>query len=120
MDGTLLDSTAGVVGAWEIFRQSYPHIDVKSILSCEIFILDHLCRNLDFFSTASHGVRTIDNLRTYLGIEDPEILEVLIQPARLYSCIYSHFFRTRRNASKKLLYLALRKVDDQASLFCLE
>jgi len=35
MDGTLVDSTAGVIGAWEVFRQSYPDIDVDCILSCE-------------------------------------------------------------------------------------
>lgn len=35
MDGTLVDSTAGVVGAWETFREAYPDIDVQSILSCE-------------------------------------------------------------------------------------
>ncbi|KDR83939.1 hypothetical protein GALMADRAFT_150979 [Galerina marginata CBS 339.88] len=57
MDGTLVDSTAGVVGAWELFRQSYPTIDVHYILS------------------SSHGVRTVDNLKTHCGIEDPEILE---------------------------------------------
>ncbi|KAF8969463.1 HAD-like domain-containing protein [Flammula alnicola] len=57
MDGTLVDSTAGVVGAWELFRQSYPSIDVHDILS------------------SAHGVRTIDNLRNHCGIEDPEILE---------------------------------------------
>ncbi|PPQ77406.1 hypothetical protein CVT25_010988 [Psilocybe cyanescens] len=57
MDGTLVDSTAGVVGAWELFRQTYPTIDVHDILS------------------SAHGVRTVDNLRKYCGIEDPEILE---------------------------------------------
>jgi len=36
MDGTLVDSTAGVVGAWELFRLSYPSIDVHHILSCEL------------------------------------------------------------------------------------
>lgn len=35
MDGTLVDSTAGVVGAWKIFQESYPDIDVDQILSCE-------------------------------------------------------------------------------------
>ncbi|KAF5358940.1 hypothetical protein D9758_004764 [Tetrapyrgos nigripes] len=57
MDGTLVDSTAGVVGAWEIFREKYPHIDVENILS------------------SAHGVRTIENLRRYCGVEDPEELE---------------------------------------------
>lgn len=35
MDGTLVDSTAGVVGAWDLFRQTYPFLDVHHILSCE-------------------------------------------------------------------------------------
>ncbi|KAF9268156.1 HAD-like protein [Marasmius fiardii PR-910] len=57
MDGTLVDSAAGVAGAWEVFQEKYPHIDVQEILSC------------------SHGIRTVDNLRNYCGIEDPEELE---------------------------------------------
>ncbi|KAF8204816.1 HAD-like domain-containing protein [Pholiota molesta] len=57
MDGTLVDSTAGVVGAWELFSESYPHIDVHDILS------------------SAHGVRTVDNLRNYCHITDPQILE---------------------------------------------
>lgn len=32
MDGTLLDSTAGVVGAWEKFKETYPGIDIHKIL----------------------------------------------------------------------------------------
>jgi beta-phosphoglucomutase-like phosphatase (HAD superfamily) len=35
MDGTLVDSTAGVEGAWHAFSKTYPGIDVKDILSCE-------------------------------------------------------------------------------------
>jgi hypothetical protein len=35
MDGTLVDSTAGVVGAWTTFAKAYPGIDVHEILSCE-------------------------------------------------------------------------------------
>ncbi|KAG6833932.1 hypothetical protein H0H87_007943 [Tephrocybe sp. NHM501043] len=57
MDGTLVDSTAGVVGAWELFRETYPTIDVRDILS------------------SAHGVRTVDNLKKYCGIVDPEELE---------------------------------------------
>ncbi|RDB22770.1 Sugar phosphatase YfbT [Hypsizygus marmoreus] len=57
MDGTLVDSTAGVVGAWEVFREQYPNIDVQNILS------------------SAHGVRTVDNLRNYCGVEDPDELE---------------------------------------------
>lgn len=33
MDGTLVDSTAGVEGAWEEFAKMYPGMDVKEILS---------------------------------------------------------------------------------------
>jgi beta-phosphoglucomutase-like phosphatase (HAD superfamily) len=36
MDGTLVDSTAGVEGAWHEFSISYPDIDVHDILSCEL------------------------------------------------------------------------------------
>lgn len=59
MDGTLVDSTAGVTAAWEFFAEKYPdkNIDVGEILS------------------VSHGVRTVDNLRKYCGIEDPDELE---------------------------------------------
>ena len=35
MDGTLVDSTDGVVGAWELFAETYPGIDVTEILSCQ-------------------------------------------------------------------------------------
>jgi len=57
MDGTLVDSTDGVVGAWELFRESYPGIDVGEILS------------------TSHGIRTVDNLKKHCNIQDPEKLE---------------------------------------------
>ncbi|KAK7060469.1 DL-glycerol-3-phosphatase [Paramarasmius palmivorus] len=57
MDGTLVDSAAGVVGAWELFKEKYPHIDVHDILS------------------SSHGVRTVENLKIYCGVDDPEELE---------------------------------------------
>jgi glycerol 3-phosphatase-1 len=33
MDGTLVDSTAGVVGAWNTFAEAYPGIDVHHILN---------------------------------------------------------------------------------------
>lgn len=35
MDGTLVDSAAGVEGAWELFSQKYPDVDVHHVLSCE-------------------------------------------------------------------------------------
>ncbi|KAI0082434.1 phosphatase [Panus rudis PR-1116 ss-1] len=57
MDGTLVDSTDGVVGAWQKFAESYPGIDVHEILS------------------SSHGVRTVENLRIHCGITDPGELE---------------------------------------------
>ncbi|KAJ7094586.1 phosphatase [Mycena belliarum] len=57
MDGTLVDSKAAVEGAWDVFKLSYPHIDVTQILS------------------SSHGVRTTDNLRIHCGITDPDELE---------------------------------------------
>lgn len=34
--------------------------------------------SLDFSDTASHGVRTVDNLKNHCGIQDPEILEVSV------------------------------------------
>ena len=34
MDGTLVDSAEGVLGAWQLFAQTYPGIDVHDILSC--------------------------------------------------------------------------------------
>lgn len=57
MDGTLVDSTDGVVGAWETFQESYPDIDINKILK------------------SSHGIRTVDNLREHCRIQDPDILE---------------------------------------------
>jgi len=35
MDGTLVDSTDGVVGAWETFQESYPDININKILKCQ-------------------------------------------------------------------------------------
>lgn len=57
MDGTLVDSTDGVVGAWELFAETYPGIDLTEILS------------------SSHGVRTVENLRKHCGVTDPDELE---------------------------------------------
>jgi len=54
MDGTLVDSTDGVVGAWELFKEKYPDLDVTQVLS------------------SAHGVRTVENLRRFCGVEDPE------------------------------------------------
>ncbi|KAI0774061.1 phosphatase [Fomes fomentarius] len=57
MDGTLVDSTDGVVGAWELFAEKYPGLDVTQVLS------------------SSHGVRTVENLTLYCGVTDPDELE---------------------------------------------
>ncbi|KAH6915074.1 phosphatase [Coprinopsis sp. MPI-PUGE-AT-0042] len=57
MDSTLLSSEAGVRGAWREFKKTYPDIDIDDILS------------------RAHGVRTVDNLRTYCGVTDPVELE---------------------------------------------
>lgn len=35
MDGTLVDSTAGVVGAWHTFKEQYPILNVEEILNSE-------------------------------------------------------------------------------------
>lgn len=78
MDGTLVDSTAGVVGAWDIFHESYPDIDVKKILSSE-HCLTSIASSRPITSLeypASHGIRTVDNLRNHCRIEDPTLLEV--------------------------------------------
>lgn len=39
MDGTLIDSTAGVIGAWNLFKKTYPGIDVNTILSSMLTLL---------------------------------------------------------------------------------
>jgi glycerol 3-phosphatase-1 len=77
MDGTLVDSTTGVKGAWNLFQETYPTIDVDYILSCEHLYLQYSATLfLDFPDTACHGVRTVENLRNHCGIQDPEILNV--------------------------------------------
>jgi len=56
MDGTLVDSMAGVQGAWELFATKYGGLDVKEILS------------------SIHGVRTVETLHKYCHIDDPDEL----------------------------------------------
>ncbi|KZT62081.1 HAD-like protein [Calocera cornea HHB12733] len=56
MDGTLVESTPAVVGAWETFQKSYPHLDLTEVLQ------------------NSHGIRTIENLRNYCKISHEEHL----------------------------------------------
>jgi hypothetical protein len=41
MDGTLVHSMAGVIGAWELFATKYPGLNVKEILGCA-FLLSFL------------------------------------------------------------------------------
>ncbi|KAG9121134.1 hypothetical protein FRC07_003033 [Ceratobasidium sp. 392] len=48
MDGTLVDSTAAVEGAWATYGQRYPHLDIPNILK------------------TSHGVRSVDNMRRHV------------------------------------------------------
>jgi beta-phosphoglucomutase-like phosphatase (HAD superfamily) len=40
MDGTLVDSVAGVTAAWELFARKYPgkDVNVEEILSCGFFL----------------------------------------------------------------------------------
>ncbi|KAG8929642.1 hypothetical protein FRC02_005273 [Tulasnella sp. 418] len=52
MDGTLIDSTPGLLGAWDTFKQDYPHLDLPRILK------------------TSHGVRSIDTLRKELELKN--------------------------------------------------
>jgi len=46
-----------VEGAWAVFKERYPGLDVEHILN------------------NAHGVRTVENLRNYCGIEDDAIVE---------------------------------------------
>lgn len=56
MDGTLINSSPAVVKAWELFAQTYP-LDLDDILH------------------SAHGMRTIDVLKRWCGISDPETLQ---------------------------------------------
>lgn len=56
MDGTLINSSPAVVKAWELFAQTYP-LDLDDILH------------------SAHGMRTIDVLKRWCGITDPETLQ---------------------------------------------
>jgi len=55
MDGTLINSSPAVVTAWNLFAEKYP-LDLEDILK------------------SAHGMRTIDVLRKWCKIEDPEVL----------------------------------------------
>lgn len=76
MDGTLVDSTQGVVGAWKTFANAYPGIDVHEILSSQYYQFIWISRIAEALVIASHGVRTVENLRVHCGITDPDLLEV--------------------------------------------
>jgi HAD superfamily hydrolase (TIGR01509 family) len=56
MDGTLINSSPAVVKAWQLFAESYP-LDLDDILH------------------SAHGMRTIDVLKKWCGITDPELIE---------------------------------------------
>jgi hypothetical protein len=49
MDGTLIDSTAGVVGAWETFADTYPGINIEQILNGESFLTSFIVVSLSRF-----------------------------------------------------------------------
>ncbi|KAF8256429.1 phosphatase [Lactarius quietus] len=70
MDGTLIDSTPGVVAAWELFAEKYTEIDVPEILK------------------NTHGVRTVETLRMFCGVTDPEKLE--LEAARFEDAIITN------------------------------
>ncbi|KAK8865958.1 hypothetical protein IAR55_001107 [Kwoniella newhampshirensis] len=55
MDGTLINSSGAVVKAWELFSQTYT-LDLDDILR------------------SAHGMRTIDVLKKWCKISDPELL----------------------------------------------
>jgi len=58
MDGTLLDSLAGITAAWELFATQYEGMDVP-------LLLKHI-----------HGVRTIESLEKWVpGLTDPADLQ---------------------------------------------
>jgi hypothetical protein len=76
MDGTLVSSTQGVVGAWETFGKTYPTIDIPSILTGAPYCVLRFIDVITDHYLVSHGVRTVENLRKHCGIEDPEELNV--------------------------------------------
>ena len=42
MDGTLVDSTKGVIGAWHFFKETYPHLDVEKLLDSKYILCLYL------------------------------------------------------------------------------
>ena len=98
MDGTLVDSTAGVERAWHLFREAYPHIDVHDILSCAEPLSPYEANLI--YKIASHGVRTVDNLKRHCGINDPAMLEV--HPALVLFAKFSNGHRAKLSALNRL------------------
>lgn len=74
MDGTLVDSTAGVEGAWALFKEKYTDIDIRHVLSSEFNIRWRFADAQPII--ACHGVRTVETLRTVCKVEDPVELQV--------------------------------------------
>ncbi|KIO34070.1 hypothetical protein M407DRAFT_223622, partial [Tulasnella calospora MUT 4182] len=67
---TLIDSTPGVLGAWDTFKKDYPHLDLERILR------------------TSHGVRSIDTLRKELQLnDDPDESKLRVRFRRPFSSI---------------------------------
>ncbi|KAF9514448.1 hypothetical protein BS47DRAFT_1372285 [Hydnum rufescens UP504] len=59
MDGTLVDSTPGVIKAWTSFAadEKYEHLQLDSLIS------------------ATHGVRLVESLHRWFNITDPDELQ---------------------------------------------
>ena len=64
MHRTLVDSTAGVEGAWATFKEKYPSLDIEQILRSALILVVHVT-SFDVIP-AAHGVRTVENLRKYI------------------------------------------------------
>lgn len=76
MDGTLVDSMAGVIGAWELFATKYPGLNVQEILGCRYHFIWLDISNATAGLTGIHGVRTVETLQKYCKIDDPDELQV--------------------------------------------
>jgi hypothetical protein len=85
MDGTLIDSTPGVEATWELFAETYPTINVKYILESAYSHRFHPVSQLTS-TTDTHGVRTVETLRRFCGITDPEKLAVTSPTLHLAKC----------------------------------
>jgi GH25 family lysozyme M1 (1,4-beta-N-acetylmuramidase) len=78
MDGTLVDSAAGVVRVWENLQRIYPTIDVQKVLSCKLTYYHFLYFSNYALTLAIHGARTVDSLKVHCGLTDPQELEVRV------------------------------------------